>query len=352
MWTYQVRERAFKVEEGDTLVFPNSVELLFELRPLQQLGAGLDQGRTAVRGVPATVQFHGTTGKHWIESESPLDSLEADIANGAGRIVELRGNQLRVVQDFANIDDLRAFVESLFFGLPILLNVEFYDPPLVDRVTGRVGGTPFRWELTQWTMPFSTSTTELQESRFAASWQRLSILSHPENRRLLAALHYFHLASRLEVAGDSPWEFMGEVILNLSKTLEILFPGGEGETIDAARTGLASLDLPPQDVERYFIPAIALRNSIDSGHALLSIFTRSQLRVIHTYTEGAINSFRHLIQIVLAKVTTGEFSLAAYPDMAPARQALSTIERLAPHVEEVESQGVPFEYHFPNEGRI
>ena len=105
---------------------------------------------------------------------------------------------------------------------------------------------------------------------------------------------------------------MGEVILNLRKTLEVLFPGSEGQTIDAARTGLASLDLPAQDIERYFIPAIALRNSIDSGHALVSIFTRSQLRVIHVYTEGAINSFRNLLQLVLEKVTRGEISLATY----------------------------------------
>jgi hypothetical protein len=344
MWTYQVRERDFKVEEGESLVFPNSVELQFELRPLQQLGAGLDQGRTAVKGVPATVHFHGLTGKHWIESETSLDPLEVTIEDGADRMVELRGSQLRVQQEFATIDELRAFTESLFFGLPILLNVEFNDPPLVDRVFGRVGETPFRWELTRWTIPFATTTMELQETKFAVSWQRFETLSQPENRRLIAALHYYHLACRLETAGDSPWEFMGEVILNLSKTLEVLFPGREGQTIDAARTGLASLDLEAQDIERYFIPAMALRNSIDSGHALLSIFTRSQLRVIHAYTEGAINSFRHLLQLVVEKVARGEFSLAAYADMTPSRQALTTIDRLAPHVRAVESQGVPFEY--------
>lgn len=347
MWTYQVRERAFKVEEGESLVFPNPVELRFELRPLQQLGAGLDEGRTAVRGVPATVRFHGTTGKHWIESETSLAPLEVTIEDGADRIVELRGSQLTVRQEFETIDQLRAFTESMFFGLPILLNVEFNDPPLVDRVTGRVGETLFRWELTRWMMPFATTTTEKQESKFAVSWQRFDTLSQPENRRLIAALYYFHLACRLEAVGDSPWEFMGEVILNLSKTLEVLFPGSEGQTIDAARTGLASLDLPAQDIERYFIPAIALRNSIDSGHALLSIFTRSQLRVIHVYTEGAINSFRNLLQLVLEKVTRGEISLATYADMTPSRQALTTIERLEPHVQAVESQGVPFEYRSP-----
>ncbi|MCH7614649.1 MAG: hypothetical protein IH978_02755 [Nitrospinae bacterium] len=99
-------------------MFPNPVELRFELRPLQQLGAGLDEGRTAVRGVPATVRFHGTTGKHWIESETSLAPLEVTIEDGADRIVELRGSQLTVRQEFETIDQLRAFTESMFFGLP------------------------------------------------------------------------------------------------------------------------------------------------------------------------------------------------------------------------------------------
>jgi len=58
MWTYQVRQRQFKLEEGQTLNFPNDVEILFIFSPTQPFGAGLDHGRTAVQNFAAL----GSTG--------------------------------------------------------------------------------------------------------------------------------------------------------------------------------------------------------------------------------------------------------------------------------------------------
>lgn len=344
MWTYQVRKRTFRYEEGKPLEFPNSVEIEFELVPLQQLGAGLDQGKTATRAVEAQVQFDASTGKHWIESKIPLEPLEIAIEDGADRLVELEGNRLRINQHFASGEELHAFVESLYFGLPIALNVEFYDPPLVNQVTGKVGEAPFRWELSEWYMPFDVTTTGRQESRFLVCWDWLGTLSQPENRRLVAALHYFHTACRLERAGHSPWEFMGELLINLSKTLEALFPGPEGQTLDAARHGMAIIGITEEDAERFFIPTMALRNSIDSGHVLLSLFTRRQLTIIHTYTAGSIRSFRSLLQLVMEKAAAGEFSPDPYSDLSPGDQAVKTIERLAPHIEKSEVEQVPFEF--------
>jgi hypothetical protein len=344
MWTYQVRKRTFRIPDGSSIEFPNSADLEFELIPLQQFGAGFDRSRTATRGVAAQAQFDAMTGKHWIESETQLEPLDLTIEDGTDRTAKLNGNTLHITQQFEDGEVLQAFVESLYLGLPIVLNVEFYDPPVVNRVRGKIGETPFRWELSEWYLPYDVTTTSRQETRFANCWSWLPTLSQPENRRLIAALHYFHIACRLERAGNSPWEFMGEVILNLSKSLEALFPGTEGKTLDAARSGLSSIGITEEDAERYFIPAMALRNSIDSGHVLLSIFTRSQLTVIHSYTEGAIRSFRNLFTLIMEKAVAGEFVPEPYMDLSPGDQAINTIERIAPHIIEAASRRVPFQF--------
>lgn len=344
MWTYQVRKRTFRIPDGSSLEFPNSAEVDFELVPLQQFGAGFDQGKTAKRSVEAQVQFDATSGRHWIESKTQLEPLDIAIQEGTDRLVELRASSLRIRQQFDDGEQLQSFVESMYFGLPIVLNVEFYDPPLVERVSGKVGTTPFRWELSDWYLPFDVTTTDRQESRFANCWSWMSTLSQSENRRLIAALHYFHIACRLERVGNSPWEFMGEVLLNLSKVLEALFPGPEGKTLDAARSGLKLIGISEGDAERYFIPAMALRNGIDSGHVLLSVFTRSQLTVIHSYTEGAIRSFRNLLKLVMESAAEGKFSPDPYQDLSPSDQAITTIDRLAPHIGEAASRGIPFEF--------
>ncbi|HEV3256285.1 MAG TPA: hypothetical protein VG013_05340 [Gemmataceae bacterium] len=122
---------------------------------------------------------------------------------------------------------------------------------------------------------------------------RFDILATPGNRRLGAGLHYFHVFCRHCRTRHTPWEFMAEAIMNLSKIMEVLFPpSGDGQTMEGARAGLAGLGHSQEEIERDFIPAFVLRSNIDSAHVDLSFFTTSQVRVLHSYTEAAEMAFR------------------------------------------------------------
>ena len=328
MLTYQLRKRVFRVENGQTLSFPNSAELLIVLQPLQLFGVEAAGGRTAVRAVEATVQFNANTGEHFIESGRPLEPLEVTIEE-PGRRWDLQGNVLRVIIDRCESNQvLTELIESLYYGLPILLNIELADPPVVERIAGKVGSTWFRWELVDWQMTFQTTEQEVQERKVAESWQRLGLLTR-ENRRLTAGLHYFHMACRLVGAGHSPWEFMAESMLNLSKVLEVLFPpSGDGMTRDAVRMGLRGLGYSDLEVERDFLPAIALRNEIDVGHVDLSLFTRRQLHALHRYAEAAENAFREMLQLLMRRMADGQFVLSPYMATSAGTEAQHVIERI------------------------
>ena len=207
MLTYQLRQRVFRLEDGDELRFPNSVELVIVFGPPQPFGMEAGGGRTAVRDVEGALQFNANTGQHFIVSSQPLEPLDVTIEEPDHRW-ELRGNELRVlIERCASNRDLTGLISSLYYGLPILLNVEFADPPVIERIEGKVGATRFRWELTDWQMSFQTTTQEEQERKFVDSWERFELLSNPQNRRLIGALHYFHMACRLARAGHSPWEW-------------------------------------------------------------------------------------------------------------------------------------------------
>ena len=287
-------------------------------------------GRTAVRAVEAKVHFNQNTGEHFIVSAQPLEPLDVTIEE-PDRRWELRGNELRVlIERCASDRDLTDLIGSLYNGLPILLNVELADPPVIERIEGKVGATRFRWELTDWQMSVHTITQEEQEGKVADSWERFELLSNPQNRRLIGALHYFHMACRLTRAGHSPWEFMAESILNLSKTLEVLFPpSGDGQTRDAARRGLAALGYSAE-IERDFLPAMALRNEIDVGHVDLSLYTRQQLHSLHRHTEAAESAFREMLQRLMGQMTKGTITLdpyAATPAGTDAQRVIDTIEQ-------------------------
>ena len=332
MFTYQLRPRVFRIENGDSLPFPNSAEILIVLGPLQPFGSEAGGGHTTVQSTGAQVEFNANTGEHFIVSKSPLSPLDVTIEE-PDRRWELRGNELRLVIEHCETNqELTELIESLFRALPILLNVEFADPPVIERIEGKVGETRYRWELADWRMDFDVTTQEVQERKFVDSWQRIALLSDSNNRRLIGALHYFHIASRLRSAGHSPWEFMAESILNLTKTLETLFPPtGDGKKRDAVRRSLAVLEYSDEEIERDFIPVMALRDEIDVGHVDLSLYTRRQLNALHRYTQAADNVFSGLLQRLMLHMEKGSFTLIPHAPSSPDSVARRIIEKLERH---------------------
>jgi hypothetical protein len=333
MLTYQVRPRTFRIAEGASLSFPADVRIDFHFQPLQPFGSTAGGGRTAVHAVPASAFFDANTGAHSIESHQPLQPLDLTIEE-PDRLSVWKGNLLRIAQRFETLETVRDTIEGIYFALPMLLAVEFADPPFVERVDGTIGATTFRWELREWRGSFRTTTQEKQETAIGLSWERLDLLSAPGRRRLLAALHYFHTACRLSRQGATAGEFLAEVVLNLAKSLEVLFPSsGDGKPRDAVRRKLAELGFSQVEIEADYIPSLALRNEIDVGHVELGLFTPSQLLSIHAYVDHAENAFRVLLDRLLEKVAAGEFEVEPYEIGLARPEAIAVVERLRKHAD-------------------
>jgi hypothetical protein len=211
----------------------------------------------------------------------------------------------------------------------MLLSVKFADPPIVERIDGTIAATRFRWELLEWRASFRITTQEQQESDAALCWERLGVLSATGRRRLLAALHYFHVACRLSRQGVTAGEFLAEVVLNFAKTLEVLFPPrGDGRTRDAVRAKLAELGFSEVEIEGDYIPAMALRNEIDVGHVDLGLFKRDQLALIHAYVARAEEAFRLLLDRLLTSIVEGKFEVEPYETGPSKAEAIAVVERL------------------------
>ncbi len=330
MLTYHIRKRVFKLDEDVEIDFPVDAEIVLTLAPDQPFGMSASGGRTVRYGVAALMHYNANNGRVTIESQEPLEPLEVRIQDGPDRLVVLEGNRLVVQQPFESFRDLDSLIESLCLGLPLFLNLEFADPPFIGSVTGSLGGTGFQWILEGLEIPFQPITQEIQEQRFADAWQRLPLLSDEEGgRRVLAALHYFHVACRLERSGSTAGEFVSEALLNLAKVIEVLFPGKTGEeTIDAARSGLAELGYPSPQIEARFVPALALRNQIDVAHVHLAIFKSSDLAVLHRYVLDAEKYFKELLRRVIKALEAGDWDVAGPDDLSPRPGALTVIERL------------------------
>ena len=237
------------------------------------------------------------------------------------------GNIVTVAGSFRSQRELLDLIESLHFGLPVVLALEFQDAPVVASVTGNIAGVEFVWAYTNYPVTTSVTTRQELEQGLLASWERLELIRPAQTKRLFAALHYFHVSCRLAIVGFTAWEFMSETLLNLSKILEVLFPGSEGQTINAVRTGLEALGYSSDEMNKWYIPAMLLRSQLDVGHVSLVTLSQRQLRPVHDYTNQAENRFRDLLLRVISSVADGALVLTPYQDQPG--QAERTIRRLA-----------------------
>jgi len=153
------------------------------------------------------------------------------------------------------------------------------------------------------------------------------------NRRLLAAVQYFHIACRLSRSGNRRWEFLAETLLNYAKCLETLFPSPPQKSIDTVRNSLRYLGFTDIEIEALYIPALALRNSIDVSHPTLMVFTMADAAVLHSYADTAEDSFRLLLHRLFELIETENFSLDPVDSLQPSKDTQRIVRRIAANLD-------------------
>jgi hypothetical protein len=209
----------------------------------------------------------------------------------------------------------------LHYILPILLNLEFVEPPVIKYTKGKIGDAEFNWELEKRLSEFDVTNDEIQKKRVFDSFLKLNQIN---NRRLIAAIYYFYIARRLTEAGNSPFEFMAETILNLCKVLQVLF----GESRDQVRQELIKCGYSKEEIEKKFIPIMILRTEFDVGHVSLTIFEQEQLNVLCNFVEKSEFTIRELLKRICEKSKNKEYLLKSDPDPHLEGDKLRTINTL------------------------
>lgn len=267
-------------------------------------------------------------GRMLFKSDPPLECLEA-ISKDAETTLALYGNT--VTYSFP-CDSLAALQESCFdmaYVLPVVLNLGLPDPPVVETVRGMVGPTAFRWEYLpeECQTGLRTVTKEQLEDFALDALDNVGLFRGIANRRLLAALSYFHSAVRLYTAGHNRWEFIAEAVLNYTKCLEVLFVASSS-TMEDVRTELGRLGYDADDIEQNFIPILLLRNSMDVGHHRIDIFPQEDLITMYRYIESREVVFRDLLTRLVNAVKSSSYAVRQPEDLNPSREEKRRVKRL------------------------
>jgi hypothetical protein len=316
------------VQSGGPLEFPNTVELYFLFTPSEPFGVGSKPSNTARLGSVARLSYDAHCGRGGVVSNPPLERVLLNYPSD-DLSIEFNGNGMWLrthCHDEVRLGQLINWVESVLVGF---LGLEFIDTPIVTEISGRVGNSSFTVIYAERSSAFDVVTVDIQKDRLQKTLRRLENRVSSRDRRLTAALQYFITASRLEQVGHTPWEFMSEVILNLAKILEVLFPAAPSKTIDAARTGLALLGYESPEIEKWFIPTLALRSNLDVAHVSLAVFDAEQLECLHTYTQEATRKFQSLLATVVDRYDSEVYVAEPYDASAPKREVERILHRLS-----------------------
>jgi len=287
----------------------------------------------------SNVRFDRYTG--WIIPESPGPPDPYEFTATVGNIdARLRDELLEIKAECNDRDFLLALLFRTCNYLPEVLNVEFRDPPVIVALKGRINGVEFETALAESKAAAEVVSQELQARRFSDAWRWIDLVSPPSQRRLARALDYFLSATRLARVGSTPWEFLAEVMLNLAKALETLFPDADGDVSrDSVRAGLSALGYDEDEIEADFLPAMALRANLDVAHVALARIPAPELHALHMYAHDAEEPFRGMFVRLFGRLADDSFALAPYKDRGPTDSTRATLARLVARQEALELAG-------------
>lgn len=328
MFTYQTQPRVLALKGGKLPSFPTHASVHLTLGPTHLFGGESGPLNIVLSGSSAEIHYDGSTGRVSTIPRPGLKQVSLSLAVPPGEF-SLKGNVLQFEFDCNSFAELTRTVEFLHLTVPAVLGMFMPNPSSTVSVKAELGDASLNWEMTRAISPVMACSQESYESHILAGLAATQLLWTSTNRRLLAAVGYSHLAARLLDVGDSKWEFMAEVILNLYKTLEILF--GRSRTV--MRAHLTELGFSRTQVEGEFIPICLLRDQLDVGHARLSRFDRAQMEAICKFLDGAPRVISELLIEIFMRVQDGRYRLRAVRSSGPPTKEKKAMARLVSSIE-------------------
>jgi hypothetical protein len=238
----------------------------------------------------------------------PLEKVQLEKVFDGFRF-SIADDELRWEGTVNSVGDLSNVVAHLMSFFQLLLNVYFVDAVWVSDIYGTVGEIPFELWLAEVDGIFDVVDVTLQRERFEKTLAALASGTY-QVRRLLGALDYLYVANRLRQSSEFSGEFLSEVIVNMAKVLLALFdhpslnpPKIEdqlGHSMDRVRNGLARVGgYSTEEVEKIFIPCVAIRNNYDGAHPSLRLFNGTDTALLHRYIRVALPKMRELVKRLL-----------------------------------------------------
>lgn len=301
MSLFHFTHRHAKLEDGNIPGFyPQNVTLDIRFGPEDAFGVSCKPRTYARRGSAVEVRWDANEGVIKFEG-GLIDKLyglrEADYCK-----ISINGNQLRLTRPVNSLHEAVKFAGSANQCLPGFLSFRFRTFVWIKEFLIRFDGARFRFGLAEAKINIPAATTEENTQRVWSGldeWSR----SRSKHRRLLGAIYYYRQALRLSQLQLDQISLTPELVLNLTKSLEIIF----GTNRELARKKAKNLGLTDRQIEKCLIPILLIRSQFDVAHVATGPLSPKERQIVVDFCSRATSIIGEILERVVEAAFEGNF---------------------------------------------
>lgn len=301
MSLFHFQHRLAKLRQGALpTAFPEDVALEIRFGPEDAFGVPCEPRTVALRAQPARILFNANEGVTHLEAE--LIAKITGTRNSGDLKASLNGNCLLLARRVDLLDEAIRFATWANQLLPPLLSLRFHTFVWIKEFGIQLGAARLSFEIGELISTIPTATTEGNMQRVWTcldEWGQIT----PEHRRLVGALYYYRQALRLSQLQPDQISLVPEVVLNLTKALEIIFTDNR----DTARQRARSLGFSDQEIEEVLVPVFLIRSRFDIAHVATGPLSLEERQVIVAFSSRAIANVAKILARVAQAGMTGQF---------------------------------------------
>jgi hypothetical protein len=234
------------------------------------------------------IHFDQNTGRVFAGSATFLPPLMLQRVLGPGVDLAFQANEVALRWEAASVDDLLKIPDLAEFYVPAYLSLTFGIYVGVESIVGEVErACAFRYELAVSRFGMTTLDEGSRANKVEEALTFAELRGH-SSLRLILAVMYFQQALRFLSSHESRVVGlnMAEVLLNLAKSLHLLF----GSQIDDVRRGCRQVGYSNAQIESQIAGLLHGRNRLDVAHEVGRRVPYELVEVLREYGDRAVQA--------------------------------------------------------------
>jgi len=313
-------------------VFPSLAEGTLVFGPGDAFGVQDGTQRTTIRaGTSPSALFAANEGTFRFQG-SYIDPVSFSFA--LGEHIALKGDGNRIAFQFmaSSAGQLEANLQSVNLFIPPVLTFRLGIFVWIREYLVRVGDSQGRFELARGRLTYRGATAKTREEQIVSCFEDW-LRSDAAYARWLSAAYYYRHALHLWDFEPDPQSAFAEVILNLTKAIEILCSADR----DRLRKTAQSWGFESSFIERRLIPLLLVRNELDVAHPCISGISWEDHNLLQSFVIAAEGAVGEVISRVFILLRSGSTALPPFSG-EPDRGTVKLLRMLAAYLESTDGQ--------------